>query len=91
MKLHYIMNIYQNVICPSPLAIVKYMGGGRTYNIYYIIHYMTLYNVYSKVMERGGRTLYLVPTGQTDTQTHTQTHRSTYRGGAHLKKWINVM
>ena len=36
-------------------------------------------------MERGGRTLYLVRTGQTDTQTHTQTHRSTYRGGAHLK------
>ena len=58
-------------------------GGGRTYNIYYIIHYMTLYNVYSKVKERGGgRTFYLVRTGHTDRQTH----RSTYRGGAHLKK-----
>ena len=78
MKLHYIMNIYQNVICPSPLAIVKYMGGGRTYNIYYIIHYMTLYNVYSKVMERGdGHYISYGQDRQTDRQTDRHTHRHT--------------
>ena len=52
------------------------MGGGRTYNIYYIINYMTLYNVYFKVKESGGGTDILSRTDRTDRQTdrHTEVH-----------------
>ena len=53
------------------------MGGGRTYNIYYIIHYMTLYNVYFKVKERGGDGNF-ISYGQTDRQTHRHTHTQKY-------------
>ena len=50
---------------------IEGMGGGRTYNIYYIIHYMTLYNVYFKVKERGGDGNF-IRDGRTHTHTDTQ-------------------